>query len=224
MKIVFTPDWFLNNDVLIETFSFFILVTFFLLALKSYSMSRKKSVLYLGMGFFLIALGQLAAIVTKLVLYYDTSVVQEIGQVIITSNIVKSVDIFYYAGFFFSRFFTLLGLYAIFKIPHEKKISSDFFLAIYLLLIVALLSHNFYYLYNFTAFVILVPIIRQYYLIYKKEKMTSTAILIFAFILLAVAQFTFMFSQMGNFYVIAQNIQLASYLILLVLIVKILRS
>lgn len=224
MKIVFTPDWFINNDVLIETFSFFILVIFFLLAVKSYSLSKKKSVLYLGIGFLLIAIGQLAAIVTKLVLYYDTSFVQQVGQVIITSNLVSTVDIFYYTGFFFSRFFTLIGLYAIFKIPHVKKFSSDFFLAIYLLLIVALLSHNYYYLYNLTAFVILIPIIRQYYLVYKKDKMKSTAILIFAFVLLAIAHATFMFSQLNYFYVIGQNIQLASYIILLVLIIKILRS
>lgn len=224
MKIVFTPDWFVTNDVMIETFSFFILITFFLLAIKSYSLSKKRSVLYLGLGFFMIALGELAAILTKLVLYYDTDFTREIGQAIISSNIVSTVDIFYYVGFFFSRFLTLLGLYAIFKIPHEKKISSDFFLAIYLIFIVALLSHNFYYLYNLTAFVILIPIIRQYYLIYKKEKLFTTKILILGFILLALAHLAFMFSKISPFYVIAGNIQLASYIIMLLLIIKILRS
>lgn len=224
MKIVFTPDWFVTNDVMIETFSFFILVIFFLLALKSYGMSKKKSVLYLGIGFLMIAVGELASILTKLVLYYDISFTREVGRAIITSHLLSTVDIFYYLGFFFSRFFTLIGLYAIYKIPHEKKITSDFFLAIYLIFIVALLSHNFYYLYNLTAFVILIPIIRQYHLIYKKEESRKTKVLIFAFVILAIAQLTFMFSKLPYVYVIAQNIQLAGYIILLILIIKILRS
>jgi hypothetical protein len=46
-----------------------------------------------------------------------------------------SVDIFYYTGFFLTKFFTLLGLYIIYKIPAEKKLTTEFLLIIYLLLL-----------------------------------------------------------------------------------------
>ena len=222
MKIVFTPDWFLTNDVLIEMFSFAILLFFFFFAFKSYKVSRKKSVLFLGVGFLLIAMGELSTIMTKLVLYYDTLVTKEIGQAVITYHIVKSVDIFYYIGFFFNRFLTLLGLYVIYKTPERKNFSQDFILILYLIFAVSFSMQADYPLYNFTAFVLLVPIIRNYYKIYKKQKLSNTKILIFAFALLALSHLIFVFSEINSlFYALAQSIKLVSYIILLVLIVKI---
>ncbi len=125
MKIVFTPDWFLGTDVLIEIFSFIILFVFFYLSVKAYKLSRNKNSLYLGVGFLLIALAELATIFTKVVLYYDTTFTQHIGQVIVTYNVVKSVDIFYYIGFFFHKLLTLLGFYVIYRLPLKKKFSGD---------------------------------------------------------------------------------------------------
>lgn len=224
MKIVFTPDWFLNNDILIGIVSFMVLFLFFLFAVKSYILNKKKSILYLGIGFLLIALGELSTILTKLVLYYDTGITQEIGRAVITSQIINTVDIFYYAGFFFNRFLTLLGLYLIYMIPSSKKRSIDFFFKTYLIFIVALLSHNLYYFYHLTALILLILIINNYYMIYKKEKIINTKILIAAFSLLAISQTIFLFSNLNYLYVAAQSIQLVSYIILFTLIVKILKN
>jgi len=224
MKIVFTPDWFLNNDVLIGVVSFMVLFLFFLFTVKSYNLSKKRSILYLGFGFLLIALGELSTILTKLVLYYDTSITQEIGRAVVTSQVINTVDIFYYAGFFFNRFLTLLGLYAIYMIPAKKKLTSQFFLTGYLILIVSLLSHNVYYIYHLTALVLLILIINNYYNIYLREKITNTKILIIAFSLLAISQGIFLLSKLNSFYVTGQSIQLASYITLFGLIIKILKN
>ena len=224
MKIVFTPDWFLTNDVLIEIFSFGILFIFFLLALKSYRMGNKTSVFYLGIGFLLIAVAEFASILTKFVLYYDTDFTQEIGRVIVTSNIVNSIDIFYHIGFFFNRFLTLLGLYTIYKIPSEKKMSKDLFLTIYLIFVAALLSYSLYYIYHLTSLILLIFIVRNYYTVYLKEKLRSTGILIIAFSLLALGQVIFLLSKLEAVYVTAQTIQLISYIMLLVLIMRILQN
>tara|TARA_Y100000031_G_scaffold152359_1_gene195357 strand:- start:539 stop:1228 length:690 start_codon:yes stop_codon:yes gene_type:complete len=224
MKIVFTPDWFFNNDVLIEVVSFMVLFLFFLFAVKSYSLNKKKSILYLGIGFFLIAIGELSTIFTKFVLYYDTGVVQEIGRTVINSQIVNSVDIFYYTGFFFNRLFTLLGLYLIYMIPSKSKLSIDHLFTTYLMLIVVFLSHSLFYFYNLTALILLILIINNYYRIYQKEKIANTKILIYAFSLLAISQAIFLFSKLNYFYVTAQSIQLVSYITLFVLIIKILKN
>ena len=128
MKIVFTPDWFLGSDVLIEIFSFIILSLFFYLSVRNYRLSKNKNSLYLGIGFLLISLAELARIFTKLVLYYDTTFIQTIGQLVITYQVVKSVDIFYYLGFFFHKFLTLMGLYVLYRLPLKKKSLSDVFL------------------------------------------------------------------------------------------------
>ena len=224
MKIVFTPDWFLGNDVLINIISFLVLFLFFLFACKCYKLDNRKGTLYLGIGFLLIAIGELSTILTKLVLYYDTNITQEIGRIIITSQVVQSVNIFYNLGFFLNKFFVLFGLYVIYKLPLDKKLSIDFFLTIYLIFIVALLSNSLFYIYNITAIILLILIINNYSKIYKKDRLANTQILILAFVLLALSQVLFMLSKLNYFYVGAQSIQLVSYIILLILIMKIMKD
>tara|TARA_Y100000310_G_C20595332_1_gene770213 strand:+ start:211 stop:915 length:705 start_codon:yes stop_codon:yes gene_type:complete len=220
--MVFTPDWFLNNDVLIGIVSFMVLFLLFLFAVKSYALNKKKSILYLGVGFFLIALGELSTILTKFVLYYDTNVTQQIGKVVMTTQLINTVDIFYSIGFFFQKFLTLSGLYLIYKIPSEKKLTGESLLILYLLLIIALFSTSMFYVYHLTALAILVLIVRYYYKNYKEKKLVNTKILLIAFLLLALSQAIFLLSAMNNFYVTAQGIQLVSYITLFVLITKIL--
>ena len=221
MKLVFTPDLFLGGDVLIEVFSFFILSAFFILSIKNYKLNKNKRQLYLGLGFFLIALAEISTILTKVILYYDFNVTRQIGQIIVTQQIVKSVEIFYYIGFFFHKLLTLLGLYIIYKIPYKKGNPNDVFLAFYFIIISVLFSSTFYYLFHITALILLILIIENYYSVYKKNRSDNTRILVSAFILLAFSQVIFIFSKFGILYVAAQLIQLVSYLILLVLIIKI---
>ena len=224
MKIVLTPDWFLGKDVLIDIFSFIILFAFFILCFNYNKLSKKKGFLFLGIGFLLVAIAQLATILTKLVLYYDTTLTQQIGQIIVTYNIVKSVDIFYYAGFFFHKFLTLIGLYIIYRIPKKRIITEEFFLIAIFLAISALFSKDAYYLYHLVAFLLLVLIIKNYYFLYQKNKSANTITLVSAFFLLAVSQLIFIFSKLSSMFVLANLIELVSYLILLVLIIRIIRS
>lgn len=223
MKIVFTPDWFLTPDVIIEIFSFAILFLFFYFSVKSYKLSKNKNSLYLGMGFLLIALAEFATILTKIVLYYDTTFTQQVGQMIITYKVVNSVDIFYYIGFFFHKLFTLLGLYIIYRLPLEKKSIGDVLIGICFILVSALFSQAFYYLFHLTALILLVLIISNYCKIYDKNKTENTKILIIALSMLALSQMILILSKLNILYVIAQIIQLVSYIILLILIMKILK-
>ncbi|MDO8623644.1 MAG: hypothetical protein Q7R52_05355 [archaeon] len=221
MKIVFTPDWFASFDIFIELFSFIILFLFFFLAMRNFKLSRNKNSFYLGLGFFLIALAEIFTILTKVVLYYDSTFTQNVGQMIVTYNVVKSVDIFYYIGFFLHKLFTLAGFYIIYKIPTRKGTAGDFILAISFLIISSLFSNTFYYVFHLTALLLIFLIIMNYQEIYKKNKSENTKLLIISFVLLAFSQMMFILSQFGVIYVAAQIIQLISYIILLLLIIRI---
>ena len=223
MKIVFAPDWFLGMDVVIEAFSFIVLFIFSFLAIRNYKLNKNRSFLYLGAGFALIALAQLAAVMTKLVLYYDIGPSQAIGAAIITSQLVSSVDIFYSAGFFFQRFLTLSGLYIIYRLPRYKKSVGDYALIIYFILISALLSKGVFYLFHLTALVLLVLIFDNYHALYKKNKFVNTKILLIAFGMLALSQLIFILSNIEAMFVLGNVIELISYTILLILIVRILK-
>lgn len=226
MKIVLTPDWFVGNDIIICFLSLIVLIIVSVLALKSYKLNKKnKSLLYLGVGFGLIALAELACGFTKLILYYDIGPAQAIGQAIITSQIVSSVDIFYYLGFFFHKFLILTGLYIIYRLPQKKMYIGDYVLVFYFILLSAVLSayEGFFYFFHLTAFVLLILIISNYCRIYKENKFVNTKILIIVFSVFALAQLIYVFSKIEILCVIANIIGLISYIILLFLIIRILK-
>lgn len=223
MKIVLTPDWFLGKDVMIEFFSFIVLFIFCFLCIKNYKLNKNKKFLYLGGGFALIALAQLATILTKTALYYDTTFTQNIGQMIVTYQVVKSVDILYNIGFFFSRLLTLFGLYIIYRLPIKQKSPKDIFLAAYFILLSAIVSQQFFFLYHITAVILLVLITNNYYCIYEKNKHRNTGMLTFTFGLLALGHFIAIFSERDMFFVTSNIIELVSYIILLVLVIRILQ-
>lgn len=224
MKIVFTPDWFLGTDVVIEFFSFLILLAFFILSYRSYKLSKNKNSLSLGIGFLLIAVAELATILTKLVLYYDTLFTREIGQLIITYHVVNSVDFFYYLGFFIHKILTLLGLYIIYRIPIKDKGKGEAILVFYFILVSSFFGNAFYYIFHLTALVFIIMILSHYLEVYKKNKSKNTAMLLSAFSLLGISQIIFVLSTMNLCYVLAQIIQLVSYIILLFLIRRILQA
>jgi len=220
MRFVFTPDWFLGQDVLINLFSFLILGLFFFFSIKNYGVSKNKRLLYLGIGFLLIALAEFSVVLTKFAIFYDTTVAQNIGRIIITYEVVKSLDIVYYLSFFFNRLFTLLGFYIIYRLP-LKRISGDFVLVVYSIFVISLLSHNFYYLYHFTALIFLALVTRNYLKIYRQNKLPNTGIFVVALSLLGLSQIMFILSKISYMYVAAQVVQLISYITLLILIMRI---
>ncbi|MFH1585231.1 MAG: hypothetical protein ABIB79_00505 [archaeon] len=220
MRLVFTPDWFLGQDVLINFFSFFILGLFFFFSMKNYRVSKNKKLLYLGIGFLLIALAEFSVVLTKFAIFYDVGVTQNIGRIIITYEVVKSLDIIYYLSFFFNRLFTLLGFYIIYRLP-LKRISGDFVLVVYSILVISLLSHNFYYLYHLTALIFLALVTRNYIKVYRKTNLPNTGIFVVALSLLGLSQIMFILSKVSYMYVSAQIVQLISYITLLILIMRI---
>lgn len=224
MKIVLTPDWFIGKDVLIEVFSLVVLALVAIIAIRNYRLNkRNRKLLYLGLGFLLIAIAQLAAVLTKMVLYYDFGPSQAIGSAIITSNLVSSIDIFYHIGFFFHQFLTLCGLYIIYRLPREKKSIGDYGIAIYFIIISAVLIQEFYYLFHLTAFFLLILIVEKYYEVFKENKFLNTKILMIAFGMLALSQLFFILSTLDFLFALANIIELMSYAVLLGLVIRILK-
>jgi len=223
MKIVLTPDWFLGKDVLIEIFSFIVLFIFCYLCFKNYKLNKNKKILYLGIGFGLIGLAELATIFTKLVLYYDNPFTQTIGDIMVSYDVVNSVDIFYHLGFFFYRLLMLLGLYAIYKMPVRKGHMEESLLTLFFIFLLSISSRDMSYLFHLATLVLLALITKNYYMIYTENASNNTRILVFAFSLLCLSNVIFIASNVEAMFVVANLIGLASYIILLVLIIRILK-
>lgn len=220
MRLAFSPDWFLSFDVIIEIFSFIVLMLFFIFAIKSYKITKNKNSLYIGIGFLIISLAEISTILTKLVLYYDFFFAQAVGQVVLTYKIVRSVDIFYYIGSFLHKFLTLTGLYVLYRIPWKKTLLSDIALAVYFILLSAYFGVDIYYLFHLTVVIFLTIITLKYYKIYQKNKSENTRKLMIAFGILMISHLIFILSNLPIMYVIGQLTELVSYVILLALMIK----
>ena len=163
MRFVFTPDWFLGKDVLIDVFSFLTLMIFFILAFKYSKISNNRNLLYLGSGFGLIGLAQLSSILTKMVLYFDFGPSQQIGRALVsTYHVMSSVDIFYLLGFFFFKFLMLSGFYIIYRLPRKNKSFWDIVVGIYFLIISISIVKEMYYLFYLTALILMTLIVIKY--------------------------------------------------------------
>jgi hypothetical protein len=232
MVTIFSPQWFLGFDIAIEFFILIVLSTFFILSIRSYRLSNKKNFLYLGAGFLLIALAQLSSVLTQIVLYYNLSIFQYLGQALVNYNFSNSFDEIiesvYFFGFFLNRFLTLLGLFLIYKLPSKEKESGDLVLAVYLLFVLCLfspLNSQVYYIFHLTVLLILGLIIKNYYNIYSKNKNINTKMLVIVFGILLLSRINFLFLVKSPlFYVMGNIIELVGYVVLLLLMTRILRQ
>ncbi len=223
-SFISAPNWFLTPDFLINVFSFIVLITFLILCIRNYKLDKKnKGMLYLGVGFGFIAIAQLAILMTKFGLYYDTSFTTYIGTAIIKYSIVNSTNTIYKIAILFYKALTLIGLYVIYRLPKKNKSIKDLFLIIYFVLLSVLGSDLVNYLFRITAMSLFALLSYSYYSIYKKNKFANTVILSIAFAILALSQLLFMMSQINAIVVLADFFELVSYIILLVLIIRILK-
>jgi hypothetical protein len=217
---VFSPQWFTQFDIFIELFSFMILATFFIMSIKNYKLSGNKKTLTLGIGFLLIALAEIAAIMTKFVLYYPAIVTRNFGGMLVTYHTIIASDILYDLGFFLHKLLILFGLYIIYRLLVETKNTGDILISVFFLILSAVAGEVSFCIFHLTTILLLSLIIWNYFKLYSKNKAGKTKILINAFILLLLAHIIFLLSNIALLYVIAQIFQLFSYLILLFLIIE----
>jgi hypothetical protein len=205
---------------LIELFSFIVLAGFFILCLRNYKLNKNENTLKLGIGFLLIAVAEIALIFTKFVIYYPTLITKNINGLMVMYQVIQGNYIISQTSLFLHKFFTLLGLYIVYKINLKKWRSIDFFIGVYFVLVSALLGLHSECIFHITAIILLGLIILNYKKVYKKNKFENTKILITIFSILIISQI-FLMLPLEFFYIMGQIFQLAVYILLLWLIIKI---
>lgn len=220
VEFLISPTWFTSFDVLIELFSFIVLAGFFILCIRNYKLNKNENTLKLGIGFLLIAVAEIALIFTKFVIYYDAFLTQNIQGFVFVYHAIKQSLIISQIGLFLHKFFTLLGLYIIYKANLKKWKSIDFAVGVYFVLVSALLGLHSECIFHITAIILLSLIIINYKRIYKKNKLENTKMLITTFSILIASQ-VFFILPIEFFYIMGQVLQLAVYILLFWLILKI---
>jgi len=224
VDLVYSPQWFYGKDIIIDVFS---IVTLFLVSFFSfryYLLTRNKKNLILTSSFFLMGVSFLAKIITNFTLYYDFEVKRRIGDLILTYHVAKGTDLLFNLGFLSFRLLTLFGLYLLYLMLQKKVYKREVLLVSFFIIITTYFSSLKYFVFYLSALLFLWLIAYQYHEKYRKNKLKNTKLLVMSFSVLAVSQALFILIPIDKmFYVIAEIVQLAGYLLLLVTFISVLK-
>jgi len=224
IQLVYNPHWFYGKDIIIDIVSIFVLFLIAFFSIKFYKLNkRNKNYLFLALSFIFIGCSFIFKIITNFTIYYHILETRRIGFMTFTYNAVNSSHILFFVGFLMYRLLMLFGLYMLYSI-YLKQQKSNIFLISYLIIISTYFSSSAYYLFHVTSLFFLVIITYRYLKNYKKNRDFTTKLLAYSFGMITLSQVVFVFVAINTFlYVIAELIQLASYISLLITFIMVLR-
>ena len=219
VSLGFCPNWFFHQSIIFELA--FAIITLFvsLYSFKIYKIAKEKSAILFGMAFLLFSASYFIQSILNIGILYELSqnvdVLQQVSQVVnLGLNALYTHMIFMLLGLILIilitlkprniKVFLLLGLISILPIYLGKDPIYTFFIisSTYLLFI----SHN--YLKN-----------------YIENKQLNTFLVFIAFLLLFLSDIHFIFSLNHSlFYVIGHYLELASYILILLNLIMVLKK
>ncbi len=229
MALILPPQWFFAPDLIIDVFSFLLLLAFTIISLSYYKMSKNRSFFYLGISFLLICLGEFFEIFMNLKIYYDLTNIFHLGDVIIASRVAQPLQIVNYLGGLFHKIFVLIGFYFLYyaskkenKDPKFEKSSRwNHLIIVYLLVVLAVLTANVHQLFALTIALFSVIIFLNYNRVYRETNSKKSLVLSIAFIILFIGYMMQAFINNPMTYILANLLQLVAFIILLCLIISI---
>lgn len=224
MGLILPPQWFFAPDLIIDFFSFIVLVVFTIISLSYYKISRNKSFFYLGISFLLIGIGEFFEVFMNLKFYYDLTKIFHLGEMVVTSHAVQSLPILNFCAGFFYRAFTLIGFYFLYNnSKKDNKVSRlNHLIIIYLLLVLTILTSGAFHFFAATTGLFSLIISFNYYRVYRKTNSRKSLVLTIAFIVLFVSYLMLAFMTINPIiYIVAGLIQLIAFIVMLCLMVVI---
>ncbi len=228
MALILPPQWFFASDLIIDFFSFIVLLAFTIISLSYYKISKNRSFFYLGISFLLICLGQFFEIFMNLKIYYDLTNMFHLGNVIIASHVAKPLQIVNYLGGLFYRLFVLIGFYFLYyasKKEHkiqkfEKSSRWNHLVIVYLLIVLAVLTSTAFQFFAITVALFSVIIFFNYNRVYRETGSKNSLVLAISFIILFVSYMVLAFVTMSpTTYILANVLQLVAFIMLLYLMI-----
>ena len=225
IQFIYSPDWFMGKDLLIDLCSMIVLFLIGFFSLRYYKLKpAKKTYLQLGISFFLISLSFLFKILTNFTLYFSVLQTQNIGGLLFTYHFIQPSDILFTIGSLIYRILTLIGLYLLYTIYDPQSRSSKW-LAIFLIIAAMYFSQESYYIYHIITLIVLVLITLRYYKNYRENQNYSTKLLAISFTIIILSHLVFCFVMLNPLlYVTAELIQLIGYSVLLITFIRVLRD
>ena len=225
IDIVFSPRWFYGTDLIFDAVSVIVLFLISYFSLKYYQLNKSnKNYLYLALAFLTIAVSFIVKIVINFKIYF-TAVEQATTNIVAFTQLrLWSSHALYTFGTLASRALLLFGLYLVYRLSEKKGTKwTEHALMLFLIGVIVYFTQDLYYVFHAIALVLLILISYNYIRLYFKNKNINTKLLSISFMLMAVSQLIFVFIRLDfRLYVIAEAIQLAAFIILLITFIMVL--
>lgn len=223
ITIQFSPMWFSGIDIIIDIVSIIVLCLVAFFSFKYYLLDKKNwNYLLLCLSFLMIASSFFFKILTNFTIYYNVPKTIENGFMSITFQTIHTTDLLFTVGYYLFRLATLFGLLLLLNITKRQTWHSNIIISV-LFLLIMYFAQNAYHIFHITCFLLILFITLNYISKYRENRHKTTLMLCYSFAIIAISHIVFYLMIYDNtYYVIAELIQLAGYILLLITFVMVL--
>jgi len=208
--ILYTPSWFFGLDSIFEFISVFITIFIGYYSYKLYKLVSDKKYFYFSLAFMFIAISFIAKAVIIMLIYLRFLEFDALVDKIDAVRTIKLLGFVVYMTILLTAYMVLLIINM--RIKDRKLIS----LMLLIVVLSVIISSNMYAAFFIVSAILLIYVAHSYYKNYCKCKSKSSLVVLIAFSLIAISQFSFIFYFVNPiFYVIGHVVQLGGYLTLL---------
>lgn len=228
----YTPTWFNGWDIVFEGIIVLIALLIAAYSWKAYQLNKENRFAYFSLALLLIALGMGLKIITGSITYFGPArdAALETLRPLAGAHL-EFTPLLYRTGFFLQMVPVLGALLLIFFISqkprdrlHKYYELSQIALFVYLILLISVVSNFKYFVFYLTSAVLLGLITLNYYKNFLNRRNANAFRVMAAFLILLFANIFFVFVFLAEqFYVVAEVLLLAGFLVLLYTYYKITR-
>jgi len=213
----YSPGWFAGLDLVIEVLGIIITFIIAIYSHKIFRIIKEKRFLHFSLAFMFIS----AAFFVRVVSYALNFFIKPPASIYATQDVVRHIagmSIFRILGIFIPIILMLAAFMVLIVIStktKDKKLVSLLFILSFISSFLGVFLHQFWY--YLVAFVLLVYVCHSFFMNYKNKKRTTSLIVFVSFSIFAFSQLMFALSAFNiTCYVLAEIIQLVSFLMLLI--------
>ena len=221
----YTPVWFNGWDIVFEGIIVLIALLIAAYSWKAYKLNKENRFAYFSLALLLIALGIGLKIITGAITYFDPARDAALETLRpLAGEHLEFTPLLYRTGFFLQMVPVLGALLLLFFISqkprdrlHKYHEVSQIALFAYLILLISVVSNFKYFVFYLTSAVLLGLITLNYYKNYlNSDRNPNTFRVMSAFLILLASNLFFVFVFLiEEFYVVAELLMLAAFLVLL---------
>ncbi len=225
LNILFSPQWFHGQDILIDIVSVIVLLLISGVTFQYHRFNKKeKKHLLFSIATLLLAISFVFKIMTNFTLYEQMYRTVILGFFTLTYKTVHYSDQLFLLGTLLYRLLTLAGFYMLYLVYTKNNSWYLHALMIYFMVVSLYFTSHAFSIFHLTTLLLLLPLLWHYYANCRRTKDKAGKLILASFSIIAISQIAFIFLDFDKIiYVLAESIQLLGYSLLLISLLLVLR-